>query len=52
MGAANLEEMLLRRERRLLSGHGRMQNNKAGLPKAGDTRSTLYYKLKALGISD
>ena len=54
MGAANLEEMLLRREREvIIRAMEECKNNKArAAKKLGIPRSTLYYKLKALGISD
>jgi DNA-binding NtrC family response regulator len=54
MDAANLEEMLLKREREvIIRAMEECKNNKArAAKKLGIPRSTLYYKLKALGISD
>ncbi len=54
MGHANLEEMLIRREREvIIRAMEECKNNKArAAKKLGIPRSTLYYKLKALGISD
>lgn len=51
---ANLEEMLIRREREvIIRAMEECKNNKArAAKKLGIPRSTLYYKLKALGISD
>ena len=54
MDAPNLEEILLRREREvIIRAMEECKNNKArAAKKLGIPRSTLYYKLKALGISD